>query len=596
MKRAMLAAAAILAISAHAGCGGKSGANNVQNYGGLNPTVTVSPATANVQPGSTQQFVAAVTNSLHDTVTWEVNGVVGGNTTFGTVDINGIYTAPLLTPAPAQATITAVLNAATSFSGNSIVTVTSVVFNNSSLKGNYVLSLRGTGANASSSFYAAGVITADGNGNITGGAEDMNDTNSGYTRAATVTGTYSIGADGRGTLNLNSSLGSFAYAIAIRADGNAGLNEADKVVVNATGTLEAQAANVSAPSGSYAFGFSGASSACGSMNSIGLFGMDNGAVSGMQDLNCGGMVTQSQVLSGSYGTIDALGRGTGSFFSGMGASDFIYYMVSANRYRFLSSDSRTGLLGSADLQAEASFADSDFNGLYVISSSATSQTTISNMLIEIDPLGGNIPTGFIDVNNTGAVSNSNVTGAYSLGPSGYVTGTFNAILNTLQTSFPFSMYLVSSGQAYYLDLRTQIQGRTDIEGVTGGGLVYAQTETALDNLAWAGSYTTRQAGHFTAGGALSTGNSTTVSGQISANGNGVLAGTLDFNDPSGVSSGLQAQGSYSVGLTVPGRTTVKIITPNGTRNYAAYIVSPRQVQLLETDSSITERGDAILQF
>ena len=73
MNRAMLAAVAVLVAFALAGCGSSS--NNVQNpaqnYAGLNPTVAVSPATANVQPGSKQQFVATVTNSVDDTVTWE---------------------------------------------------------------------------------------------------------------------------------------------------------------------------------------------------------------------------------------------------------------------------------------------------------------------------------------------------------------------------------------------------------------------------------------------------------------------------------------------------------------------------------------------
>ena len=68
-----------------------------------------------------------------------------------------------------------------------------MVFNNSSLKGNYILSLKGihTSGSAFSTFYAVGAITADGHGNITGGEEDLNDMNSGVPRGLTsVTGTY----------------------------------------------------------------------------------------------------------------------------------------------------------------------------------------------------------------------------------------------------------------------------------------------------------------------------------------------------------------------------------------------------------------------
>ncbi len=595
----MLATAAMLTISALAGCGGSGGGGNYQpSYAGVNPTVTVTPATANVPPGGRQQFVATVVNSLYDTVTWEVNGVVGGNSTVGTVDINGIYTAPLLTPSPPEASVMAVLNAADSFSGTSIVTITSVAFNNSSLKGNYVLSLKGIGANKStfSNFYTVGAITADGNGNIIGGEADLNDSKLGYVQATSITGTYFIGIDGRGVLNLNSSLGSFSYAIALGADGNAGVNQSDISVVYGVGSLEAQAANPSSPSGSYVFGFTGASSVCGPLNSIGVFGLNNGSLSGSQDMNCGGAVTQSQGLSGSYGNTDGLGRGSGSFFSGTGTSDFVYYVVSANRYRFVSSDAGLGILGSADLQTKTSFAYSDFGGYYVIANSAISQTTVSNSLVEIYASGGNVPAGVIDINDTGTVSTGNLTGAYSLNSSGYVVGTLHAIINTFSTSFPFSMYLVSPTQAYYLDLRTEVEGKIDFEGVTGGGMVYAQTTPVLGNIEWAGSYTTQQFGYSTTGGVFSPAVATSVSGQISSNGSGVLVGTLDLNGSSGFLPGLQAQGSYNVGIDVPGRTSVKMTTSNGTRNYTAYILNQRQILMMEIDGSITAGGDAILQF
>ena len=582
MKRTMLAAAAVC-MTALVGCGGSStGSGNGGSYGGLNPTVTVSPATANVQPGLKQQFAATVTNSLYDAVTWEVNGVMGGTLLAGTIDVNGVYTAPATIPAPAAVTVTAVLNAATGFSASSIATVTSVVFSNSSMQGNYVLSLRGIDT-SSMTFNAVGAITADGNGNITGGEEDLNDLKSGYVHATLVTGTYTVGPDGRGMLNLNSSLGSSSYAIALRAPNNAGLIAADSTVVNAIGSLEGQAAGVVAPSGSYAFGFAGRSSSCGPLNSVGIFGLNGGALSGAQDANCDGTITQSQGLSGGYGSIDGQGRGTGSFSASTGNSDFVYYVVSANRYRFLSSDTGTSLLGSADLQTQASFAASDFNGPYVIASSGTSQAGIVNGLMQINASGGNIPLGYIDINDTGTYSSGSLTGAYTLSSNGYVTGTVNALL----ASFPFSMYLVSPTQAYYLDLRTD---------VTAGGTAYAQNPAMLGNLGWAGSYATEQFGYFVASGVTWPENSTAVSGQISANGSGVLSGTLDIHDPTGVLPDLPMQGSYSVGTSVLGRASVKITTSDGTRDYVAYVLDPGRVQMLGTDSNLTAGGDSIIQF
>jgi arylsulfate sulfotransferase len=59
-------------------------------------TVVVSPQPAFVGPGQTLQFTATVAGSTSG-VTWSVDGVPGGNSTTGTIDANGEYTAPTVT-------------------------------------------------------------------------------------------------------------------------------------------------------------------------------------------------------------------------------------------------------------------------------------------------------------------------------------------------------------------------------------------------------------------------------------------------------------------------------------------------------------------
>jgi hypothetical protein len=583
MKTATLAGLAAMVVMTLSACGG--GGNTPPPSG---PAVTVSPATANVQEGSTQQFTATVTNSTTTTVNWQVNSIAGGNASVGTISSSGLYTAPDVIPSPASVTITAVLQGNAGISGNSIVTLTAVQFSNSSLKGNYIFSLSGIDLNGFA-FNAVGAVTADGAGNITGGEEDLNDVSSGYFQATSVTGTYSVGSDGRGTLTLNSSIGSFAYAFAMRALNNAGLNEIDNNVINATGNLEQQTATgVTAPSGNYAFGFSGTGLGCGRFNSVGIFSLSSGTVGGLQDLNCGGVITQSQALSGSYGIIDGLGRGTGTFSANTGTSDFVYYVVSANRYRFMCPDVATFFLGSADLQTQSSFAGSDFNGSYVINTGANTQagggSGVSYTLIQMNASGGNVSSGYYDVNDTGTVGQASLSGAYNLASNGRINGSFT--VNGV--SLPFSMYLFSPSQGYYLDQRTT---------AVGGGNVYAQASGVTSNAAWAGSYATKQFGYFIgSAGVILPANSTSVSGQISSDGNGNLAGTLDFNDPNGVFPGDTLQGTYSVGNVAPGRTTVTITTTEGTRTYVAYIVDQTRVLLLETDTNLVSSGDAIRQF
>lgn len=58
------------------------------------PAVTVSPDPATINAGGTQQFTATVTNAPSTTVTWSVNGIVGGNATVGTINASGLYTSP----------------------------------------------------------------------------------------------------------------------------------------------------------------------------------------------------------------------------------------------------------------------------------------------------------------------------------------------------------------------------------------------------------------------------------------------------------------------------------------------------------------------
>ena len=56
--------------------------------------LSISPATAGVTPGETQQFTATMSGQSNPTVTWSVDGVNGGNSTVGTISAKGLYTAP----------------------------------------------------------------------------------------------------------------------------------------------------------------------------------------------------------------------------------------------------------------------------------------------------------------------------------------------------------------------------------------------------------------------------------------------------------------------------------------------------------------------
>src|ERR1700722_12579559 len=71
--------------------------------------VSVFPGTAVVLAATgTQPFTAVVTNAGSNTaVTWQVNGIAGGNAAVGTISSAGLYTAPAVIPSPATVAVTA---------------------------------------------------------------------------------------------------------------------------------------------------------------------------------------------------------------------------------------------------------------------------------------------------------------------------------------------------------------------------------------------------------------------------------------------------------------------------------------------------------
>ena len=86
-------------------------------------SVSVAPTTANIRAGTTFAFSSSVDGSSNTAVTWAVNSVAGGNTTLGTIDVSGNYTAPAAVPNPNTITVTATSAADTTKTANSAVTL-----------------------------------------------------------------------------------------------------------------------------------------------------------------------------------------------------------------------------------------------------------------------------------------------------------------------------------------------------------------------------------------------------------------------------------------------------------------------------------------
>ncbi|HKN17667.1 MAG TPA: Ig-like domain-containing protein [Candidatus Sulfotelmatobacter sp.] len=86
--------------------------------------ISLTPASATIAPGGTQQFTATIQGFSNAAINWSVNKVSGGNSTVGTISSSGFYTAPAQT---GTYTIVATSAADSSVTASATVTVSSTI-------------------------------------------------------------------------------------------------------------------------------------------------------------------------------------------------------------------------------------------------------------------------------------------------------------------------------------------------------------------------------------------------------------------------------------------------------------------------------------
>lgn len=209
-------------------------------------------------------------------------------------------------------------------------------FSNASVSGPFAFTIAGADLLSGGPFAAGGVLVSNGAGTVTSGTEDFNDaglvtTNVGFT------GNYSMAANGRGTLTLTTTAGTFTFVIYPSAGGVLAL-ETD-IGFLTTGTALQQSGTFSSAtlSGTYGMNFTGATSA-GEIDSIAQFTADGASrVTGIIDLNNTGGITFGQPLSGTF-NVAATGRATLPLQTPLGTQNLVIYLVNSNRALFVELD------------------------------------------------------------------------------------------------------------------------------------------------------------------------------------------------------------------------------------------------------------------
>lgn len=204
-----------------------------------------------------------------------------------------------------------------------------------SMQGSYAFYLNGF--NSAGAWTLAGSFIADGNGNITSGIVDTNSV-AGTPATMTITGTYTIAANGLNTMTIQGQSGTpMTLAFVLDSTGNGRMIEYDDTSgqgSRGSGLLRkanASAFNVSSLTGSWAFGLSGTGAFGERFVDVGAFTVAAGGISnGSCDTNDGGDY-QTCTFTGTLSAVDPqAGRATVSIQGENGANNEVVYVVSTS--------------------------------------------------------------------------------------------------------------------------------------------------------------------------------------------------------------------------------------------------------------------------
>jgi hypothetical protein len=575
--------------------------------------VTVSPAIAAIPSGSTTTFTATVNGAQATGVIWQVNGTEGGDGVHGTIDSNGAYSAPLTPPPGGSTVITAVVGGS---SGTSTVTI---VFSNASLDGNYAFSYTGTdeGKKGPGFLAVVGQFTANPAGTISG-IEDIVDESGVVATQSGFTGTFSIGPDGRGTVNLTGSGSSatpFYWQIALASSQHAVMinfndgSNGSSFKATGSGTIDQQNTTEVLPAGRYVFQLSGVD-----MNGliVGIAGafesFGNGAIApagNVFDVSDNRAVsTDDTSLTGTFSTNPQTLSLTGdAFFTPTGGTTvtFDYYVVTPRQVHLIETDGKGFTAGDIFLApppggsgyTAAVLPKSNFaftmrgetenayaaGGVFISNGGGASPTATSGSLTggEFDNNDGgqsqqidetmNSSTYTVDP-TTGRVSASTATKPGSIDWVGYVTA-------------PIDPTNVTSVRVLMLETDTT---------ATASGVAYLQSATTQPNGSFAFNLT-----------APTSGREQDFLAQLGMSAQ-AITGTMDINNfgAGSTSEGLSVVSSKSTinSLTdSDGRGTATFVASDGTSILVAfYAVDGNTVLMVDMDTNRVGTGLMLKQF
>ena len=486
-------------------------------------------------------------------------------------------------------------------------------FSATNLKGQYAFSMSGENGSTGGFFARVGSFTADGNGNITSGIEDVNINGVAETFAFSGS-TYTVQADGRGILHLINSTGQLSFSITMISPTQGLIAETD-LSATASGTFVLQdsaAFNAGAFNGNYVFDFSGLNATDVPDSLVGqLQANGSGGLAGMLDENDGAALSGPQsMVSASY-QMDSTngptsGRGALTFTANGIVHDYVFYIVNGSRLRMMESTSSGALtVGDATAQASVPTTNATFNGSFVFLATGSSTGGAITRIGRFTAGGnGSLSNVFADTNDAGLVAQvpkgslSATTYAIDTNFPGSGRGTVTFTDSSLGT-YSFIFYLSSASGGVIQDVSKNQVADGTLQLQTGGPFSLATL---------AGDYAAVLTGVSSNGSTGAIGEEDYV-GHLniaSSGAGGNVSGAVDFSEFSsnqGAFFNIVISGN---GLTVGGDGTTSSgtrnalqlklnSTPSSTLNFVAYIVNSQTIVVAGTDTNRTISGTITLQ-
>jgi len=482
--------------------------------------------------------------------------------------------------------------------------------NNALLQGPYAFLF--TGFDDQGSVLIAGQMTADGKGNITAGSEDANRV-SGIVVGATITGTYSIGSDGRGVMELISTFANQApltedYHLVLNSTGGGSFFEDNSTKTSTDGSFHTHGEATFKPqqgsgftssdfAGHYAFLLSGQDISAKPAALGGVVvanGSSNTLLPGMGDFNDAGTLSSAASITGTFSDISG-GRGSASLTfplsGGQTTLNFVFVFVSSSDLYFIECDSNstTGICapgapalnrlgGEMILQNPGVvFGSTALQGTSVATGIAANSSGNSDVfagLLTATTCDGSTPVMLsYDENNGGTVTSSSFAGTCTIGLNGNGRAVFTGLGASPAQTHAATAYLTGAGTGFLLG--------SDGE-VTTGLLEQQVGGPSFSNVSIEGSYTL--AAPFVVEPQMKN-----VIGQVVGNGSGDLSGVVDEIDPPGTGApNLNQPFSATLMIAANGRgslVTTATVPPGIPATGVFYIVSPSGFRMVSTDSS-----------